>query len=197
VDIEQAAEGTSLDVNLMENSTAIHHEVRQAMVTPESENAEDSLRENVVQELIAYLEERQQKDCADYFSLRLQDLPTQEIEAILGLTPRQRDYLQQRFKYHLMRFALSHRWELVHEWLEADLDRNLGLTPAQWQEFQEKLEPDRLELLRLKQQGLPDTEIAQKLDCTVNQVNKRWFKLLSLAWEIRNGSSGKSRSIDE
>jgi DNA-binding NarL/FixJ family response regulator len=96
-----------------------------------------------------------------------------------------------------MRFALSHRWELVHEWLEADLDRNLGLTPAQWQEFQEKLEPDRLELLRLKQQGLPDTEIAQKLDCTVNQVNKRWFKLLSLAWEIRNGSSGKSRSIDE
>jgi DNA-binding protein Fis len=192
VDIEQAAEGTSLDVNLMENSSSIHHEVRQAMVTPESENAEDSLRENVVQELIAYLEERQQKDCADYFSLRLQDLPTQEIEAILGLTPRQRDYLQQRFKYHLMRFALSHRWELVHEWLEADLDRNLGLTSAQWQEFQEKLEPEQKELLRLKQQGLPDKEIAQKLDCTVNQVNKRWFKLLNLAWEIRNGSSGKT-----
>jgi DNA-binding protein Fis len=191
VDIEQAAEGTSLEVNYIENDTSIH-EVRQAMVTPESENAEDSLRENVVQELIAYLEERQQKDCADYFSLRLQDLPTQEIEAILGLTPRERDYLQQRFKYHLMRFALSHRWELVHEWLEADLDRNLGLTPAQWQQFQEKLEPDQKELLRLKQQGLPDTEIAQKLDCTVNQVNKRWFKLLNLAWEIRNGSSGKS-----
>jgi DNA-binding protein Fis len=192
VDIEQAAEGTSIDVNLMENSTSIHHEVRQAMVTPESENAEDSLRENVVQELIAYLEERQQNDCADYFSLRLQDLPTQEIEAILGLTPRQRDYLQQRFKYHLMRFALSHRWELVHEWLEADLDRNLGLTSAQWQEFQEKLEPEQKELLRLKQQGLPDKEIAQKLDCTVNQVNKRWFKLLNLAWEIRNGSSGNT-----
>lgn len=157
------------------------------MVSPESENAEDSLRENVVQELIAYLEERQQNDCADYFSLRLQDLPTQEIEAILGLTPRQRDYLQQRFKYHLMRFALSHRWELVHEWLEADLDRNLGLTPAQWQQFQEQLEPDQKDLLRLKQQGVPDTEIAQKLDCTVNQVNKRWFKLLNLAWEIRNG----------
>jgi hypothetical protein len=191
VDIEQAAEGTSLDLNYMENDTSIR-EVRQAMVSPEAETAEESLREKVIQELIAYLEERQQNDCADYFALRLQDLPTQEIEAILGLTPRERDYLQQRFKYHLMRFALSHQWELVHEWLEADLDRNLGLTPSQWQDFIENLESEQKELLRLKQQGLPDTEIAQKLGCTVNQVNKRWFKLLNLAWEIRNGSSGKS-----
>ena len=191
VDIEQAAEGTSLDLNYMENDTSIR-EVRQAMVSPEAETAEESLREKVIQELIAYLEERQQNDCADYFALRLQDLPTQEIEAILGLTPRERDYLQQRFKYHLMRFALSHEWELVHEWLEADLDRNLGLTPTQWQDFIENLESEQKELLRLKQQGLPDTEIAQKLGCTVNQVNKRWFKLLNLAWEIRNGSSGKS-----
>ena len=191
VDIEQAAEGTSLDANHSENDSSVH-EVRQAMVTPESEATEDSLRENVIQELIAYLEERQQNDCADYFALRLQDLPTQEIEAILGLTPRQRDYLQQRFKYHQMRFALSHRWELVHQWLDADLDRNLGLTPTQWQKFQEKIEPNQRELLRLKQQGLPEREIAQSLGCTVNQVNKRWFKLLNLAWEIRNGSSGKS-----
>ncbi len=191
VDIEQAAEGTSLDASSPENDPEIR-EVRQAMVSAETETAEESLREKVIQELMAYLEERQQHDCADYFSLRLQDLPTQEIEAIMGLTPRERDYLQQRFKYHLIRFALSHRWELVHEWLEADLDRNLGLTSAQWQELQKKLEPEQKELLRLKQQGLPDKEIAQKLGCTVNQVNKRWFKLLNLAWEVRNGSSGKS-----
>lgn len=185
VDIEQAAEGTSLDSHQGEKDISVH-QVRQAMVTPDSEAAEDSLRENVIQELIAYLEERQQNDCADYFVLRLQDLPTQEIESILGLTPRQRDYLQQRFKYHLMRFALSHRWELVHQWLEADLDRNLGLSPSQWQEFQEKIEPKQRELLRLKQEGFPDSEIAQSLGCTANQVNKRWFKLLNLAWEIRN-----------
>lgn len=186
VDIEQAAEGTSSDGTSAANESELRG-VRQAMVTPESETAEDSLREKIIEELIAYLEERQQNDCAAYFILRLQDLPTHEIEAILGITPRQRDYLQQRFKYHLMRFALSHRWELVHEWLEADLERNLGLIPTQWQEFQEKLEPEQKELLRLKQQGLPDREIAQKLSCTVNQVNKRWFKLLNLAWEIRNG----------
>lgn len=185
VDIEQAAEGGVFDLHQSENDTSAN-QVRQAMVTPESEATENSLRENVIQELIAYLEERQQKDCADYFVLRLQDLPTQEIEAILALTPRERDYLQQRFKYHLMRFALSHRWELVHEWLDADLDQNLGLTPTQWQELQDKLEPNQRELLRLKQQGLPETEIAQSLSCTVNQVNKRWFKLLTLAWEIRN-----------
>jgi hypothetical protein len=191
VDIEKAAEGSSLDGSHSENDGSIH-QVRQAMVTPDSEGSEDSLRQKVIQELISYLEERQQKECADYFALRLQDLPTQEIEAILGLTPRERDYLQQRFRYHLMRFALSHRWELVHEWLDADLDRNLGLTPAEWEEFQETIEPHQRELLRLKQQGLPNSEIARSLSCTVNQVNKRWFKLLNLAWEIRNRSSGKS-----
>jgi hypothetical protein len=33
----------------------------------------------VIEELLTYLEERQQKDCADYFTLRLQDLPASEI----------------------------------------------------------------------------------------------------------------------
>lgn len=197
VDMEQAAEGASLDSDVAGKDTSVQ-QVREAMVTADSDAEDDSLRETVIRELMAYLEERQQNDCADYFALRLQDLPTQEIEAILGLTPRERDYLQQRFKYHLIRFALSHRWELVHQWLEADLDRNLGLTPQQWQIFQERIEPDKAELLRLKQMGYPESEIAPLLGCTVNQVQKRWFKLLELAWDIRNRSgSGKNSKANE
>jgi hypothetical protein len=198
VDMEQAAEGAGVESDQTWNDTSVQ-QVREQMVAQEpDELIVEDLRSEVIKELIAYLEANQQSDCADYFALRLQDLPTPEIEAILGLTPRQRDYLQQRFKYHLIRFALRHRWELVHQWLEADLEHNLGLMPQQWQELQSKIGPSQSELLRLKQQGLPDAAIAQALGCTLNQVQKRWFKLLEQAWEIRNRLvSGEGTSTNE
>jgi hypothetical protein len=197
VDIERAADGGAGDSDSPWNAASMQ-QVREQMVAQEPEQPEDSLRQAVVAELMAYLEERKQTDCADYFALRLQDLPANEIEVILGLTPRQRDYLQQRFKYHLIRFALSHRWELVHQWLEADLERNLGLTLQQWQSFQEQLDPQQLELLQLKRKRLADAAIAQALGCTMTQVRKQWFKLLEQAWEIRNYLvSGQGASSDE
>ncbi len=185
VDMEQAAEGAGTETDSSANDSSVQ-QVRQAMVAGDSEPTEDALRQEVVKQLINYLEERQQNDCAEYFILRLQDLQANEIEEILGLTSRERDYLQQRFKYHLIRFALLHQWELVHEWLEADLGRNLGLTPHQWQIFEEKISPTQLRILRLKQKNLTDAEIAQTLECTLNQLQKQWLKLLELAWEIRN-----------
>lgn len=197
VDMDTAAEGGAPESDSTWDDAAIQ-QVREVMVASEPEPLESSLREKVIEELFAYLEERQQSDCADYFTLRLQDLPTSEIEQLLNLTPRQRDYLQQRFKYHLIRFALSHRWELVHQWLEADLEQNLGLTPQEWHLFQQKMNPQQRELLELKQQGKPVNEIALGLNCTVTQVEKRWFKLLELAWDIRNRSvSGSGASEDE
>lgn len=197
VDMDTAAEGATPESDTNWNDAAIQ-QVREMMVASEPEPLEANLRDTVIEELLAYLEERQQHDCAEYFVLRLQDLPTSEIEEILGLTPRQRDYLQQRFKYHLIRFALSHRWELVHQWLEADLERNLGLTPWEWQRFQTKMNTIQKELLELKQQSRSTNEIAQALGYTVTQVEKRWFKLLELAWDIRNSSvSGSGASQDE
>jgi hypothetical protein len=197
VDMDTAAEGAAQETDTNWNDAAIQ-QVREMMVASEPEPLEANLRDTVIEELLSYLEDRQQQDCAEYFVLRLQDLPTSEIEQILGLTPRQRDYLQQRFKYHLIRFALSHRWELVHQWLEADLERNLGLTPTEWQRFQNKISAGQRELLELKQQGRITSEIAQALGCTVTQVEKRWFKLLEIAWDIRNSSvSGSGASQDE
>ena len=185
VDMEQAAEGGSNETD-QAWSTAPLQQVREQMVSLGPDPAEDSLRDVVSDQLLAYLEERQQEDCADYFVLRLQDLPAHEIEAILGLTPRQRDYLQQRFKYHLIRFALSHHWELVHQWLEADLERNFGLTPYQWAVFWDELTTAQQEMLELKQKNWSDKAIAQQIGCTTTQMNKQWSNLLEKAWEIRN-----------
>ena len=196
LDIEQAAEGGG---DSEHGRTAVSiPQVREQMMVHEPELPEDTLRKSVIKELMEYLEERQQQDCADYFALRLQDLPASEIEAILGLTARQRDYLQQRFKYHLIRFALSHHWELVHQWLEADLERNLGLTLQEWQSFLVGISPQQRELLNLKQKKLDDRTIAQFLDCTPTQVQKQWTKILEQAWEIRNNLvSGAGASTDE
>lgn len=191
VDLEQAAEGGSMDGEDARSNASLQ-QVREQMVAQDAEPAEDSLREKVVQELMAYLEERQQHDCANYFSLRLQDLSASEIETILGLTSRERDYLQQRFKYHLIRFSMSHQWELVHQWLEADLNNNLGLLPQQWQVFQDQLNPRQIELLRLKQQHLQDAAIAQAMGCTVAQMNRQWSKLLEQAWDMRNRNGSGS-----
>jgi hypothetical protein len=196
VDIERAAEGSMMDGEDSYGVASIQ-QLREQMVAQDQEPAEDTLRQSVVQELIGYLEERKQQDCIDYFMLRLQDLPTQEIEQILGLTPRQRDYLQQRFKYHLVRFTFTHRWELVHQWLEVDLDKNLGLPQPMWEKFQRGLTPQQQSLLQLKKEQRPDQDIAKAIGCTANQVQKQWFKILEQAWEIRNEQSGETSSIDE
>ncbi len=197
VDIDQAAEGTTTDSDKTWNDGSIQ-QVREAMVAQDPGNDIGSLRQVVIEELMTYLEERDQQDCADYFALRLQDLSTGEIESILGLTPRERDYLQQRFKYHLLKFAMGHRWELVHQWLEADLEQNLGLTPKEWEALNQQIDSEQKNLLKLKQQGLSDEAIAKSLGRKVNQVKKKWYKLLELAWELRNRSgSGTGVSTDE
>ena len=185
VDIERAADG-GLNEGEDAYSLASIRQLRELMVSHELEPAEDGLRENVVRDLIAYLGERKQQDCIDYFTLRLQDLPANEIEAILGLTPRQRDYLQQRFKYHLVRFTFTHRWELVHQWLEIDLEHHLGLSQVQWNTFNKTITIQQRKILALKQENRSDPDISRLVSCTPNQLQRQWFKLLEQAWELRN-----------
>jgi hypothetical protein len=184
VDMEQAAGGAPEENDL--RISASLQQVREKMMAQEVDPGEGVLRQKVVQELVEYLEQRGQKDCADYFVLRLKDLSASEIEGVLGLDARKRDYLQQRFKYHLIRFAMTHHWELVHQWLEADLDNNLGLLPQQWQIFRNRLDAKQVELLDLKQSNLNDAAIAKNLGWTLSQLQRQWSKLLQRAWEIRN-----------
>lgn len=184
VDIEQAAAAGSSE-NAEQRWPALMKRLRE-QIGSQLEETEDTLRYRVVEELIEYFNEKDQTACASYFALRLMDLPTHEIEAILGLTSRERDYLQQRFKYHLLKFAFSYRWELVHEWLGADLDNSLGLTTQQWNDLQEKLTLKQSKLLQLKHQGESNTAILAALDLSPTQLKKQWSNLLERAWEIRN-----------
>jgi hypothetical protein len=194
VDIETALESPRKDDDLQSRSP-VAKQLREQLVAEANDPAEGGLRDRVVHNLVSYLRTEGHEDCIDYLSLRLQDLTAPEIDEILGLSSRQRDYLQQRFKYHVERFARMHQWELVHHWLGADLNHHLGLSSQEWQRFQDSLSDDQRDLLTLKygqsqgQNTLSDTAIAKEVGCTPKQVQKRWSKILELAWQARNADA--------
>lgn len=144
------------------------------------------LRDRVIAELIKYLEDQGQSECVDYLTLKLSDLSAGEIDEVLRLTPRQRDYLQQRFKYHVEKFAHTSNWELVHQWLGADLDQKLGMVSQQWQIFFTTLTLEQQQLLELKQSQYSDDQICKLLGYTAKQLQKRWTSILALASKFRN-----------
>ncbi|USR91678.1 heterocyst differentiation protein HetZ [Phormidium yuhuli AB48] len=185
VDLQQASDGKPNEGGSSSGDASLS-QVRDRIVDRAQDPTDDLLRRRIIEELITYLDENNQSACADYFVLRLQDLPTSDIEAILGLNPRERDYLQQRFKYHLIRFSLSHRWQLVHEWLDADLDHNLGMTSAQWESFLRECNAPERDLLDAKRRGDSDEQIIQQLGLSPAQLQRRWFSLLKRAWDYRN-----------
>lgn len=186
VDIEMAVEsGKTEEAQIYSRDPALH-QIREKMVAGAVDPSESVLRDRVIRELTQYLEAQEQLDCIDYLKLKLQDFSATEIDETLGLTPRQRDYLQQRFKYHVEKFSRFHNWHLVHQWLGADLDQNLGMAPSQWQQFFNQLAPEQQQLFQLKQAGIEDAQIATTIGCTPKQLQKRWNKLLELAWKARN-----------
>ena len=201
VDIEMAVDSPKGDdTDGFFRSPAIQ-QIREKMVANTTDPSESVLRDRIIKELIEYLEEQDQHACVDYLTLRLQDMAASEIDEVLGLTSRQRDYLQQRFKYHVEKFAQFHRWELVHQWLGADLDKNFGLSPREWSLFLEQLNAEQVQLLTLKQRQLEDPDngpsnaaIAQTLKWTPKRVERRWGKLISLAWKVRNQQPSKPSS---
>lgn len=196
VDMEMAVDSPKgEDAEGYSRSPALQ-QIREQMVADVTDPAEAVLRDRIVNELVEYLEEQGQSACIDYLALRLEDMAASEIDEVLGLTPRQRDYLQQRFKYHVEKFAQFHNWELVHQWLGADLDKNLGLSASQWSTFVEQLDADQQHLLALKRQQMQDpqratpsdVEIARQLDWTPKRVKRRWSQIISMAWKMRNTS---------
>lgn len=196
LDIEQAVEFKGDEASDQSRSPAMQ-QVRLRLVAQATDPSEAVLRDRVVSELVQYLESQGHSDCADYLILKLQDLAAPDIDAILGLTPRERDYLQQRFKYHVEKFSRSSHWKLVHQWLGADLDQKLGMSSEQWEIFVAQLESQQQQLLQLKQAHKNDQEIAKALKCTPKQLQKRWTALLELAWKTRNSTVDQAISENE
>ncbi len=188
MDIEQVTEFAKGEEAQMQSRSPVMQQVRERLVAETRDPHEAVLRDRVVGELVQYLENQGHKDCADYLILKLQDFAAPEIDEILGLTPRQRDYLQQRFKYHVEKFARTQEWQLVHQWLGADLDQKLGLSSKQWEAFVAQLDPMQQQLLEFKQAGRSDFEIVKALKITPKQVQKRWSQLLEIASLVRNNA---------
>lgn len=189
MDIELAAESPGSEEAQAHGNSSAMQQVRASMVSEAVDPTQSVLRDRVIEALVKYLEEQKQFDCIDYLALKMQDLSAKEIDEILGLKPRQRDYLQQRFKYHVEKFARQQEWQLVHQWLGADVDEKLGMNEKQWETFFSQLEPPLRQLLQLKSQSTSDSAIASLLKWTPKQVQKRWSQLLDKAWQVRNGNT--------
>ncbi|MGF1492188.1 MAG: HetZ-related protein [Microcoleaceae cyanobacterium] len=194
VDIELAVEGGKTEEAEAQSRSYTMQQVREQMVAEAVDPSEAVLRDRVIAELTHYLEEQGQPECVNYLQLKLQDLQASEIDKRLGLTSRQRDYLQQRFKYHVEKFARNSNWKLVHEWLGAGLDQKLGMTADQWEAFQQTLSPVQQKLLQLKQEQRSDKAIAKVVKLTPKQVQKQWSKLLDLAFDYRNSPATSSQN---
>ncbi len=186
MDIEQTVEFPKGEEAEKHSRSYAAQQVREQMVSDTVDPADAVLRDRVVKELIEYLEGQGQSDCVNYLVLKLQDMSAPDIDEMLGLTPRQRDYLQQRFKYHVEKFSRSGKWKLVHQWLGADLDQNLGMSLQEWDAFILELSPEQRLLLQLKREHASDQEIAAAIKCTPKQVQKRWSAILQMAWQLRN-----------
>ncbi len=190
VDFEMAVENAKTEeAESYQRHSAVQQLRSQMISQPGFDPAEDSERDRVISELVKYFESQGQHDCVDYLALKLQDLSAPEIDQILGLTSRQRDYLQQRFKYHVEKFARTHHWQLVHQWLGVGIEQKLGLSSQQWERFLGQLSEQQRQILQLKAAQQTDQAIAKVLKCTPKQLQKRWTQLLELAWAIRNGNT--------
>ncbi|MBG1269495.1 HetZ-related protein [Nostoc sp. WHI] len=188
VDIEMAVESAKgEEAESYQRNSAVQQLRSQMVAKANFDPSEESERDRVITELMKYLESQGQSDCMNYLSLKLQDLSAPEIDQILGLTSRQRDYLQQRFKYHVEKFAKQHHWQLVHQWLGAGLEQKLGLSSQQWEIFVNQLTEQQQQILQLKTARENDQAIAKTIKCTPKQLQKRWTQLLEIAWAIRNG----------
>ena len=187
IDIEMAVESARTEEAEAYSRSHTMQQVREQMIAETTDPSDSVLRDRVLAELIQYLEDQEQTECVKYLNLKLQDMQASEIDKILGLTARQRDYLQQRFKYHVEKFARSsNNWKIVHQWLGADLDQKLGLTTEQWEKFQAKLSPEQLQLLEMKRQNQTDDAIAMTLKIKSKQIQKRWSEVLNIAYLCRN-----------
>jgi hypothetical protein len=86
------------------------------------------------------------------------------------------------------KFARTQEWQLVHQWLGADIDQKLGLSSKQWDAFVGQLDQEQQQLLDLKRAKKSDFEIVKALKITPKQIQKRWTQLLDMASLVRNNA---------
>lgn len=148
---------------------------------------QQTMRNSVKCEFMAYLEEHVDPKAAEWLKLHLQGQSQDAIAKALDLPIQQVYRLREKISYHAGRvFALKHRPDLVSSWLGTSLEHNFGLTPSQWQRYWETLPPDHQQLLEKLKAGNSTETVARELNLKLHQVMGEWSKLYLAAQALRN-----------
>ncbi|MCU0527462.1 MAG: HetZ-related protein 2 [Elainella sp. Prado103] len=150
---------------------------------------QQTMRNKVLQEFLAYLNQEVEPAAAEWLKLHLQGQSQETIAQTLGLTVNQVYRLREKISYHAIRvFGFKHESALVGSWLGTSLlEHNLGLTPEQWQVLWQQLTPLQQKIVECLKSGQSMELIAKGLNLRVNQVMGEWSKIYLLAQKIRNG----------
>ncbi len=149
------------------------------------------LRLKVKQEFSQYLRENVGELETKWLNLYLQGSSQDAIAKSLKLPVKQVYRIREKVSYHAIRvFAIKGQPELVANWLEISLKQhNLGLTPHQWIEYWEELEPLQRQILEGIKEGKKLDMIAQDLKWKTHKVLGEWSKLYLKAQQFRVLSS--------
>ena len=169
-------------VSLLDAQVSAEYQNRQAM------EEQQLLRTAVKEEFESYLASQLGSIAVQWLQLYLQGKSQEAIARSLNLSIKEVYRLREKISYHAVRvFALKGQSELVGNWLETSLqEHSLGLTPQQWQQYNEKLTPMQRQLLELLKAGKTIEAIAQDLNRKTHQVMSEWSKLYLAAQALRS-----------
>ncbi|MBC1221522.1 HetZ-related protein 2 [Nostoc sp. UCD121] len=168
-------------VNLVDSQAIAEYQETQQL------EEQQALRQSVQKEFENYLQENLGKDAVEWLRLYLQGKSQDEIAQKLDKQTKEVYRLREKISYHAVRvFALKGKPELVESWLSISLqEHNLGLTPNQWQQLDEKLTPLGRQILDLRKAGNSIEAIAQQLKLKTHQVLGEWTKIYLAAQALR------------
>ncbi len=155
----------------------------------EEKSQEQEIQRHLVKEEFSeYLKENLGEDATQWLQLYLKGLSQDAIAKKLGKPIKEIYRLREKVGYHAVRvFAVKDKPELIANWLETSLlEHNLGLTPQQWEQFQEKLSPVQKQILEMSKTGKTIEEIAQNLKRKNHQIMGEWTKVYLAAQAVRS-----------
>ncbi len=175
---------TESPVSLLDSQAVVEYQDNQVW------EEQQGLRTTVKNEFELYLAENIGPAAAQWLELYLQGQSQEAIAEAMNLPIKQIYRLREKISYHAIRvFGLKTQPKLVASWLETSLqEHNLGLSPAQWQEYWENLTPVQRRLVENLKAGKTIEVIAQDLNLKTHQVMSEWSKLYLAAQSLRSSS---------
>jgi hypothetical protein len=181
---EIAPEEGDSPLSLIDNEAIANYQAEQ------SEEDRQLLRVAVQQEFEQYLNEKVDPLAVSWLRLYLQGCSQEAIARHLDVPIKRIYRLREKVSYHAVKvFALKARPELVASWLQTSLnEHNLGLTPSQWQAFNQALTPQQQGLIERLQAGDSVDAIATDWQWKKSQVLNEWHQLYQIAQNLRNAN---------